>query len=118
MADNSEVLTLLAKLVTKHETTINALAIGIGDVVMIARQTVANCDKPDCKNKATVTRVSDTLVIGEHAKQCDHHAAIDIVNKRSTEENWVEVANAEPIRRLDEFANVLINNIPVVPTFH
>jgi len=108
-----EQLRTLLRLALKNGHMLDLVMAVIEDMVHVIVPTFARCQKESCRRAATVIHVDLNV------KLCDRHAAGAIVKARADirpepdnltivrarlgdEECWIDLPNAERIRRLDE----------------
>ena len=107
----------LMKELLQHKALINALLILSCDFARLIECTLERCTSENCNNAATVQHVNLRV------KFCDYHAAEAVVNAQKyiregtsedafansfAEDNfWVDLPNAEQIRRIFTYVNEL-----------
>jgi hypothetical protein len=114
MAQEKDVLAVLAKTLLKHNTSIQSLATLLGDTVHAVVAGLRPCESPGCTRPATV--VHRTL----GTAYCDHHVATTIVSVKKiwdemtvglrkdilNEDLWEDVPHAESIRHVMEYVDL------------
>jgi hypothetical protein len=117
--DTNALIALILKALNRHERTLELFprlaSVGL-DLTRLVEPMLEKCARVGCNDAATVKHA--TLGV----KHCDHCAAVVIVKARQNlgepdgfdefrwsimnEDNWVDVPNAEAIRRMREHLDI------------
>lgn len=118
MASDEEFKALL-RATLRHKLMIDILFGVCNDFATMLEPTLLRCEHSRCSAPATVTHVDVKM------KMCDYHAAAGIMQARANAlkdptsnlialrarladpENWIDLPNADVIRRLDQYVNEL-----------
>jgi len=120
MSKNETLLLAAIKLVAKHEAVLTSLSQVLIHVIRVVFPDIRKCEHSTCDKPATVKHQYLNVTF------CDHHTAKAIVNAahnfinadkldtmndvRSTimrEDDWVDVENAESIRSLETYVEMI-----------
>lgn len=113
--NRDKLLATLTRLAVKHEQISTGLARGMYDIATLLLPMIHRCEySTGCDYGATVSHI--TL----HIKYCDEHCARVIVSAKNESQsrfqniqnsiknpdNWIDVKNAESIRRISDYIKI------------
>jgi len=90
-------LSIVQKMLLKHNYTIEVLTESLGDTAIVALASAQKCDKHECNNAATTKKEGQALHL------CDRHLAEGVIAKSLIEEEWKDLHHAECVRGLHDY---------------
>lgn len=94
----------LIELLLRHDKLMNIMAASFADLAALVHEMVPQCQHEGCDGRGTMKHDEKSTLL------CDRHTAeaiLDIDDPSSTEEHWVEVANADCIRRTAQYVQIM-----------
>ena len=114
MASTPDPMVAVLRTLLRHGDPLNTVALVIADQARLLEHSFPRCDK-GCDRAVTVV----LTYAGGSLRCCDRCAASDVAHKRSKEEGWVDVKDAEQIRRMQDLVAISQpDEAAGPPTFH